>query len=265
MAFGTIAWNERVLILRPGDEQASAHPDAGGYLPSPDVGPFDTVVRWEELTLVEPIHPWPALRVRWEPAGGTHAREQVHHPRGPRALLPRSPAAVEAMETFGALVEQLIGWIRDHHPRAEQVISPGWTDLPDVPWERAPGLPEDEPAAGGAYRASGRSRRVLGQRVVARRPRPTVTELLLAWLALSDRKPWRETLREAVLTDDHVYVELWDRSTWRLPLGALTVRLGETASDAVYVFGKRTFLVLTAREGDELTRRLDLLLATREA
>lgn len=262
VALATLLWNDQALILRPEDELAADDPAPGGYTPSPGVRGYDTLVPWDRLRSIEPIHPWPAIRVRWG-AEREGEREMVHHPRGPRALLPRSPSAVTAMEAYGRRVEALLAWLRESRGDAEELIVPGWSELPDVPWEPVPGLPSDGPEAGGAYRASGRSRRVVGQRVVARRPRPTVTELLLAWLALSDRKPWKETLREVVMTDDHLYAELWDRSHWRLPLGALTVRLGDTGEDAVYVFGKRTFLVLTARRGDEVTRRLDRLLATR--
>lgn len=69
------------------------------------------------------------------------------------------------------------------------------------------------------------------------------------------------------MTEDHIYVELWDRTTWRLPLSALTTRVdgAGSRSDAVYVFGKRTSLVLTERKDDEVTHRLDRLLASRAA
>jgi len=267
VGLATILWNDDVLVLRPGDEERPDRPTIGGYVPAPGVTGFDTLIPWEEVALLEAVHPWPSLRVRWRPAGGAALREQVHHPRGPRGPLPRTPSSVEAMEAAGRHVEELFGWLRETHPDAAERIVPGWTDLMDTPWERTEGLPSGEPAGAGAYRRSGRSRRVVGQRVVARRPRPNVTELLLAWVTLSKAKPWKETLREAVLTDDHVYVELWDRTTWRLPLSALTTRVDGVgpASDAVYVFGKRTFLVLTARKDDEVTRRLDLVLASRAA
>lgn len=264
MALATLLWNERALVLRPEDEHTAGALGEGGYAASPGVGGGDTPIPWEQVTRIEAIHPWPTLWVRWEPDGAGFAREQVHHPRGRPPLLPRSPLAIDAMEGFGRLVEELFDWLREAHTRPEGVIVPGWTGLPDVPWEPVPGLPEDAPSTGGAYRSGGRSRRVVGQRVVARRPRPGIIELLLAWLAPSDRRPWNETLREVVLTDDHVYARLWDRTCWRLPLSALSVRLGDTGSDAIYVFGRRTFLVLTARRGDEVTRRLDRLLATRD-
>ena len=267
MGFGTILWNDHVRVLRPGDDDRPDQPAGGGYVPAPRVTAFDTLVPWEEVLQLEAVQPWPSLRVRWRPADGVAEREQVHHPRGPRGPLPRTAPSVEAMETAGRHVEELFAWLREARPELAERIVPGWTELVDTPWERTEGLPKGRPAGGGAYRTSGRSRRVVGQRVVARRPRPNVTELLLAWVTMSKHKPWKETLREAVMTDDHLYVELWDRTTWRLPLSALTTRVDDAgaSSDAVYVFGKRTFLVLTERRGDEVTRRLDLLLASRAA
>ena len=190
------------------------------------------VFRWSDEFELAAVDPWPRLLVRWD--GG----EVVLAPRTFGGLL--SPLSFEARAESA---------VREVERRAPERVRLGWVDVPVVDWERVtglPALPEDGGASAGdgAYRAG----RALAEEVaVAARSGPTPLEAMLDWLASSPDRPWRDHPREVRVTEDALYASRGDGSAWRLPLTALRRRDGVGGEDAVYVFGRRTRLVLTAR------------------
>lgn len=187
-------------------------------------------IRWPELRGVRAVDPWPAAEVAWIDVLGT-PRSTVLRPREPRD---RQELAARALALFDV---------------AGAALGPGgWREAPEVPWEPAPALPADAEPGGGAYRSAGRA-----ERVVARRPPLGGLDRMWRWLGRSRRGA--PDHRQVVLTDEHAYAEEHGGGVFRVPLSALRTRLGDR--DAVYVFGRRTQLVLPHRDGCPVRLALD--------
>lgn len=201
--------------------------------------PQSITVRWRDLLRLEPIDPWPSLRVRY--VGGDTACADTFAPRWRWRV-----------DEFAAAVEALIEHASAHAPA---VVHRGWLDQPVIEWERVRELPGGRvPLGPGAYRSA----TATGEPIVARRDAPTPFEALLQWTASTPDRPWRDHPREVVVTDEHVYARRRDRSAWRLPLSSLRAARGAPDGDAVFVFGRHTQLVLPARspEGCPVARAL---------
>jgi hypothetical protein len=207
---------------------------------------------WSSIRRIAAAHPWPTVEVD----RSVEPTPLVIRPWKP--ALPRTADQLARCESFAEGVATLFdatdlpgGLVRER----------GWLDLPEVPWERADGLPDEERAAG-AYRSGGLSREVVARRVLKTKPRASMVAALHGWLGRSRAERERDTLRQVVVTADRVAVEMWDGTVWRLPLEALAARVDDR-SDRVYVFGRRTFLVLAADGGCPVLEALDARIGAR--
>lgn len=214
--------------------------DALGFRISEGIAALD--VRWPQLWQLRLVEPCPSFEVEWRHVGG----------RSERLIVPRFRGEREAVERD---VLALVEHVREHRPHT---IEPGWSAFVDVEWEQVRQLPEEHDGSvqgQGVYRAARVSPE---ERIVARWGPPSAFGSMLQWLASTPERQWRQHPKRVVITDSFVYAEQRDGTFARLPLDALRLRHGE--DDAVYVFGRKTLLVLpdiagsTARE--ELDRRL---------
>ena len=138
-------------------------------------------------------------------------------------------------------------------------VREGWLATPVEEWETVERWPgEDEGDDGPAYRRSARA----PDPVVATRPPPSGGRTMLDWLASSPSRPFGEMVREARLTSKHLYVRRRCGRIDRMRREALRARRG--GGDAVYVFGRRTELVLNGRASCPVCQALDAQLG-REA
>lgn len=228
-----------------------AHRDWDGTDPLETTNVDAIVLRWHELRELAAVDPWPSFRVRWHGPGG--GDEHTFSPR--RGTLAEKLSPALSPPGFARSVEAMIYHVASH---TEGLVKRGWLDAPEVEWERVRALPEArvarELAGQGAFRAAPRP---IEEEATALREKPTALEAMLQWLVSSPEKPWREHPREVRTSAAYLYVERRDRSFWRLPLDTLRVRLGTTRDDAVYVFGRRTGILLTHRDGCPVRAELD--------
>lgn len=244
---GRVLWSDTTLVLRWAPTEDLAHTRSGRQRLS--LRPQDVVVEMRAIERVEAVQPWPSLYVRW--SDGPVSRAIRFHPRGPSPPLPRSRDRLHEYDTFADVVAMLL----DDHCVPPGAAARGWLDVEDVPWERVDALPH-EARVTGPFRSPGRSRAVVAARA-RRSPLATPIEWLVRDRRLLDRR-----MREVVLTHDHAYVQLGDRTRWRLPRDTLGARVTAAgAEDAVYVFGRRTFLSLAGRADCPVVRSLDRQLA----
>jgi hypothetical protein len=211
---------------------------------------------WAELLEVEACEPYPALRVSWR-TRGARADERIFAPE----LTPIGrvfSVSRDARDRFAAIVTAVFDAIEDHAPPgARLTVVRGWLDIPDAPWEEVDTMPEGGSAEGdGVYRSASR-----GAGVIASRAAPTAFESLLAWLASSPDRRWRETPREISVTREHVYARMGNARAYRVPLEALRSRRGDRDGDLIYTFGRGTFLLLLHRDECPVRDALDARLA----
>jgi hypothetical protein len=187
---------------------------------------------------VEPIDPWPALRVSW---GG--ASEVL------------SPAEREEAPDFAVRVEALVAETKRRAPGAS---SPGWLSAPELDWERVKYMPGDRPGPRdqGAYRSQEAAAEDLP--ITARRPPLTVVRAFLDWLASTTAFPFREQPLEIALTHEDVYARF--RGDWvgRLPRATLRTRIDVRRAGSIYVFGRAARLLVPAGPvNEDVVRELD--------
>ncbi|MFK7985566.1 MAG: hypothetical protein AB8I08_06005 [Sandaracinaceae bacterium] len=202
------------------------------------------VFRWRDEFRVAAIDPWPRVRIRWS---------------GSETLLtPRTMLGLTSPLKFEQRMENALLTLKE---RAPTKVDLGWVNSPVVEWEPVsalPALPETSAAAGkhgGAYRAGGPRAE---EYAVAARGTPSSIEVMLDWLASSPDRSWKDHPRQVRLTEEAIYIERRGGTLFRLPLSTLRHREGPVYDDAVYVFGRRTRLVLGHRaEGCEVRARLD--------
>ncbi len=237
----------------------------GAYRDEPGLDPLDTrdigavVLRWHEVREVAAVDPWPRVRVAWSGPGGgdehTFAPVRDSTDAAFSGQLTSEPFAVRA----AALIEHVV-------KHAPAVVDRGWLDLDEVSWEQVASLPElpgERPVVGdGAFRAAPRP---VEEEAVALREAPTPYEAMLDWLASSPERPWRAHPRRVRTSTHSLYVERRDRTLWRLPLEALRLRVGAYDEDAYYIFGRRTAVLLTHRDGCPVRKALDARLKQRRA
>jgi hypothetical protein len=207
-------------------------------------------VPWAALVRIEACDPWPAFRLTTL----FGKREETHdfHPLNVHRVLSFTPDDAQ-LKAFEELVRVVIELAEEHAPER---IARGWLDILERLPEEVDALPAGEAIGdSGVYRTS--------ERVVARRPRPGVFDVVATWLASSPEKPWRSTTRDIVMTERHVYARSWGGRCFRVPIATLRCRLTGPYGDAVYVFGKRNFVVIPRDEGCAVQKRLDARLDLR--
>jgi hypothetical protein len=213
------------------------------------------LVRWHELRGLELLDPWPSFRVRW----GS---------RGARGDATFAPFLHEDPHEFVEALERLVVAATE---RAPTVVARGWLDAPEVPWEPTADLPvatmsQTGPALG-AFRTPARTTIPPEFTVVAHRKAPPTFEALVLWLRSSPRRPLDLLPREAVITADGMLHVRWrDRRCARIPIDTVRLRFfvplgAEQSTDAVYVFGRATRLLLVDRTRCEIAQALDRQLA----
>lgn len=195
---------------------------------------------FRDLVQVEAADPWPGFEVEWKQVG-QNGRRRVE------------PRRAKQREEFAEAVVRLVRHLEERFPHA---VVPGWVTAPDLPWERVKSFPDEEPdeERRADYRVSARKRPQ--EEIVARRSAPRALEATLDWLASSPDYPWREHPLEVVLTVHHVYARRRDGDVYRLPRSELRIARLNRDQDAVFVFGRRTLLVLPHREGDDVAKHL---------
>lgn len=196
-------------------------------------------IGFDSIRRIAAVDPWPAFRLEYVEVGVPHSYEAsipegMFDPNAPRERV------APTIHNFLTLAQNL-----------DLPLTLGWFGHGHVPLERVKGFPADKPTKG--YRVSGRA-----ERLVARFHPLSPAEYLTSWLASSPSRPWRDSPREAALSERYLYVRHGLRGYARLPLSALRARLGGTEEDAVYVFGQRTYVVLPYRDDDPLRPKLDL-------
>ncbi len=207
-------------------------------------GVHQAVYRFKDIAEVAAVDPWPGIEIEWRhPYGASRRRFE------PRFDKEREAWAETVAGVFDHLAE-----------RFPHVAKRGWLDAPDVSWEEVGLFPDeriDDTETRGGYRLS--AKEAPAEEILARRGAAKPFEAMLDWLASSPDYPWREHPHEVVVSVSHVYVRRRDEKVCRLPLS--TLRTGLTnGEDHVYVFGRRTRLLLPRREGCEVTSALNALL-----
>lgn len=198
------------------------------------------LVRWQDLVNLEAVEPWPQLLIEWR-EGGALRRSRV----GPRSEPEAFDGAVEAL--FDAA---------ERRPVPDSKLRAGWLTVPRARWEPVDELPSGQLTP---PRADYRSAPMAPDPVVASRPARGGLGMLLAWLASSPSRPFRATIREAVLTERYLYVRRHDGRASRLPVELL--RGADGGLDAVYRFGRGTLVLLTDRGRCAVCQALDARLA----
>lgn len=190
-------------------------------------------VRWPELWQLRLVEPCPSFEVEWRHVGGRSERRFVARFRS------------ERLEVEQAVL-RLADHVTEHRPHA---LEPGWSAFENVPWERVGRLPEEtrgQTRGEGAYR---QARVSPEERVVATWGPPSAMGAMLQWLASTPERRWRDHPKRVVVTERFVYAHRRDDTFARLPLETLRLRRGD--DDAIYVFGRKTELVLPeSRRGD---------------
>lgn len=200
------------------------------------------------------VDPWPALHVAWSTA----------HVDLERTLVPPerrfgSGRPTEAQLAHEQMVVEVVARLRSNPKAASIAIDPGWTAFEVIPWVDVQGLPDEEAAGQGAFRTAADM-----DPVVARRAPHTSLEKMLIWVASSPDRRMVDTPDEVVLTREQVFARFSKGATRRLPRASLRERRGPVDDDAVYVFGRRTRLVLPHRDGCPVRAALDAQLASEE-
>lgn len=237
MSFFPIAWTSQGIVHSSSRQQRVLE---GDPLLTTDVSAI--VLRWADPWVLRLVEPWPQAVLRWS--------------GGDVALRPKDLPFHASPEQFADRLEALVQHLEARAP--SKVGARAWLDVPEQPWERVRGMPElpsDTSIGEGAFRSAPRP---VEERVVAVREKLTPMEAMWGWLMSRPGRPWRDHPREVRLTETYLYAERRDRSVWRLPLGTLRHRTG--TSDAAYVFGRRTSLILLHRATCPVRERLDMLL-----
>ncbi len=225
-------WSDPGIVIRGGrrvSDQTFEHP-----------GVKAVVIRWGEVLEVEPVDPWPSVRIdarSWK----TYHEETLTSNDG------------RDREDFARHVERFVKAVAKRTPGA---IRRGWLDRADVEWEPVRRMPGDqvlEPGVG-VYRRS----QPVDPTVIASRPgtRLPITR---------GKLPYEIRDADVALTDDDwVYVRYSRRRVFRLDLGHLAGRRLEPERYLVrYIFGRRASLLLSPKRNCEVMRRLDDLVRDR--
>jgi len=208
-------------------------------------GIHQLVFPFKTLVSVEATDPYPTFEIEWRHMGGKTRRRFIARFRRDE-------------EAWGASVERIFAHLDERFPH---VVHRGWLDAQHTEWEPAAGFPDEGPSDDdkrGGYRLSARD--APAEEVVAERASPKPLEAMMDWLASGPDSPWREHPREVKVTVNHVYVRRRDDAVYRLPLSALRCGRKNTTGDVVYVFGRRTRLLLPHRDACAVVTALNALL-----
>lgn len=186
-------------------------------------------LRWSDLVSLEAIDPYPRLLVEWG---------------SPVSQLSFVLTGAGAAATIERLFDEAESRTRD------EVVRRGWLDAEVVRWEPVEEWPDDAPEGAGAYRTAGSRSRVL-----ARRPPRGGLRVMLQWLASTPARPFHAEIREALVTEHHLYARRRNGEMARLPLDTLRSRKGN--EDAVYLFGRDERVLLTDRRSCDVCHALD--------
>lgn len=206
-------------------------------------------LRLEQIQSIAAVEPWPSLHVAWK----------TKHLSLERTLAPAerrfgSGGPNDAQLAHEAMVEQVIDGLRTGP--AASVVDRGWAGVGVVPWVETELWPDDASVGEGAFRTAADA-----DPIAARRGPPSPLEAMLVWIASSPDRRLANTPREVILTREHLYARFSDDVVRALHRASLRTRLGPADEDAVYVFGRRTRLVLPHRDGCAVRALLDAQLA----
>jgi hypothetical protein len=237
-------WDEHAVVLNGGARAARGEPaDACGRALR------SMYIRWEEISRIEPVDPFPTLAIECR-TNQIRQRELVR----PNRRVPLEPFA-----------DLALAFLDEAKKRRPSAVLPGWTELAVVPWEPVPSMPNEAVRThGGAYRISFRAESVVATRTPARLSErvlmgfgaETVSREDSGFELLADEPfPWTVAGAHVVLTSEHAYVR--DRGvSGRLPLDLLRRRIA-LSRFVVYLFGRRTILVVSDRPSCPVQRILD--------
>ncbi len=206
------------------------------------------VFNWPQVVRISAVEPWPALEIEWR-----HQRIRDHRRFEPKQPWFRTEVTDELLDWETAIVAL---FERVDELELNVPLERGWVDAAHVDWVDAE-WPREE-STKGSYRTSAR------EQILATRAKPSPGEFLISWLAAGPRQPWQATPREVVVTREYVHARLAGGRTACVPLNALRLRRGEPKGSVVYVFGRRTVLVLPFRKGCEVRALLDKQLGLAE-
>jgi len=210
-------------------------------------GLTSVVVDLFQVYHLEPIDPWPSVAVGWVERGAAYRS----------IVTPRERDA----EEFAAVVEEVVEACERSAPRA---VSRGWLAVPDVPWERTDALPrekEEGPMMRGYRLRPGVPDPVLATREIA----AGEARLWTFVAARLRRPPHRVEPRTIVLTERYLYVRTIAGRALRIPADTLRDGRYDADGDAVYVFGRRTELLVVHDGACPLTPILRSRVGRREA
>jgi hypothetical protein len=202
----------------------------------------DLVIGWEHLLGIRAVDSWPTIEIEWR------LGSRLVHP-APESQAHPWIAAVEVCEQFAVDVELALETAIAHIPG--RVVG-GWHDAPEIAWEPVAQLPGTPRNGAGAFRSA-----ATPEHPVATGNGAT-NESLWTWLTIPRaNRPNVGPHREYVLTGRHLYIQRHDDKCWRIPTETLRARIGEQDGHAVYVFGKRTFVLLPDRRNCSVAIALD--------
>ncbi|RLB53825.1 MAG: hypothetical protein DRJ42_10785 [Deltaproteobacteria bacterium] len=208
-------------------------------------GMHQLIFPFKTLVSVEATDPYPTFEIEWRHMGGKTRRRFLARFRSDE-------------EAWVASVEKIFAHLDERFPH---VVHRGWLDAQNTEWEPAAGFPDERTLADekrGGYRLSARDEPA--EEVVAERASPEPLEAMMDWLSSGPDSPWREHPNEVKVTVSHVYVRRRDDAVYRLPLSALRGGRKNSTGDIVYVFGRRTRLLLPHRDGCPVVTALNALL-----
>lgn len=206
--------------------------------------------RWSELDLVRLVEPYPSVELTYA-FEGARQRERV------------VPPAADSLDAFS---EHVQGFCQEvQRRRGPGRVVAGWQTLAAVPWEPVCAMPNDPGSPnGGIYRGLLHGRPVVAARKAAgARERWGLVGIhgKHARVLARQRLPWSVRGREVLLTYDHVYART-RRGVLRIGIELLRRRI-DLPQMRLYLFGRRSVLILADRKRCPLQSSLDRLLTPR--
>jgi hypothetical protein len=218
-------------------EQPIEHVAVRGDTLELGVGIHAVSIELRDLYHLEPVDPWPSLAVGWVDRGIAY-----------RAVA--GPEEEDA-DAFDREVRAAVAAAEERAPRA---VHRGWLAVPEVPWapaEHLPGEVEEGPRGRGYRHAPGRPDPILAVREI-RNPAARLFTWVMSRLGRGIR---RIEPSKIVVTERFVTVRTADRRILRVPLETLRDDRRSEAG-AVFVFGRRTELLVVDGTGCDVTRVL---------
>lgn len=187
-----------------------------------------TRVRWEDISVLDATGPYGELIIRYHTNGHFHSLQARPSP----SLAPDWPEQATALMLFAA-------------GQGSATARPGWTAAEELSWQTITHWPDEVNDV--VYSSPYRSAAPVDP-VRAIRETPSPYEALLLWLASSPERPWGETPRRVVVSEEHVCVETFDRQKVRVRRDAIRGRRRTASGDRAYYYGRGLRLVLALRD-----------------